>query len=119
MAEVFFFDQEGQPLPKDEVRIEELRAEPYPDRERIKVSITLTPFLDRPNLSVGMRNLFGEMVASIEVLEVMSVRTEVTLHLRGSQVQDEHIVRVDLYYEGLDTIDSKETRVGETSELSE
>ena len=110
MPEIFFFDQGNDPRPKEEVTIEELKADPYPDGERVKLTIILTEFLEKPNLSIIVMNSAGETVASSEVLEVMSARSELTIHLRDPQSSGPYTVRTALYYGELDPLETREIR---------
>ena len=50
MSMMFFADEAEVPLPPREVRITEVRGAPAPDRHRVALLITLTPFLEYPNL---------------------------------------------------------------------
>lgn len=102
MDEVFFFDEGLQACSKEEVRIEEINIEPYPDGDRVRLKITVTPFVVRPNLSIIVTNSVGETVASTEVLEVMSPRNELTLHLRGERIEGDHTLRATLYFDESD-----------------
>ena len=70
-------------LPPDEVRIERVRAVPYPDRRRVRVEVDLTPFRERPNLEIAIRNAAGDIVATASAVAVMTFHLAFTLHLRG------------------------------------
>ena len=50
-----FNDASLAPQPRHRVRIEEFRACTYPDRFRVKVTIKLTPFQERPNMVIVAR----------------------------------------------------------------
>ena len=98
MSEVFFFDQDGAARPREQVRIEQARAEPYPDGIRVRVTVMLTPFFERPNLSITISDSSGETVAEADVLEPITPTTEMTMHLRRPAPRGEHSLRVALYY---------------------
>lgn len=87
-------------LPPEEVRIERVRATPYPDRRRVRVEVDLTPFRERPNLEIVLRNGEGNVVASASAVAVMTFRLAFTLHLRdtGDPTPDYRAV-VILYYD--------------------
>ena len=70
MQEIFFFDQGEGHLPREKVRIEHTRAEQYPDGRRVRVTVVLTPFSEKPNLSLIISNSSGETVAEAELLEI-------------------------------------------------
>jgi hypothetical protein len=47
----FFFPDDLTPrLPPEETHILDLRAEPYPDRGRVRVNMEITPFQTRPHV---------------------------------------------------------------------
>ncbi|MCC7208137.1 MAG: hypothetical protein IT323_12585, partial [Anaerolineae bacterium] len=50
-----FFDPGDAPQPRDKVKIEDVRVEPYPDRWRVRLSIDVTPFQERPSLEIRLR----------------------------------------------------------------
>ena len=54
--DMFFADPNDPPLPPEEVRLRELRAEPWPDVLRVKVFLELTPFQKRPSAEGSIRN---------------------------------------------------------------
>ncbi len=94
------FDADKVPQPKDQIRIEQLRAAPYPDRFRVFIEITVTPFRDRPNLLLVLRTLDGRLIAELNVIETMHSEMEFTLHIRGlADPVGEYILSADLFYE--------------------
>ncbi len=95
---VTFFEMGANPRPPEEVRIEQLNIYPHPDRKRVMISMVITPFTEKPNLELEMRNANGDLVASTAVLEASSSKLEPTLHVRGEQT-DRYTVTVHLYYE--------------------
>ena len=99
MQEIFFFDQDDTALPREKVRIEHTRAEPYPDGRRLRVTVVLTPFSDKPNLRLTISNANGETVAEADVLELVTRKTELTMHLRDRSAQANYTLRTELYYD--------------------
>ncbi len=99
MPEVFFFDQGGATRPREQVHIDQARAEPYPDGIRVRVTVVLTPFVERPNLSITISDSSGVTVAEADVLEPVTPTTELTMHLRRQAPRGKHNLRVELYYE--------------------
>ena len=86
----FFFPElsdDGQniPLPPEEMRFTELRAEPVIDEGplRTRVYVEITPFQQRPYIEVVLSGADGEELASVNVIEPMSRKNVFTLHLRG------------------------------------
>ncbi len=107
MQEIFFFDDGPAPLPKKDVHIDHVKAHPYPDGKRVQVTITLSPFLEKPNLAIRINDHNNEVIVTAEVLEPISVTTEITLHIKPSSPQLSHSLIVDLYYEEDEPQDTK------------
>ena len=82
----FFFPEENlQRASPEETHITSLTAEPYPDGERVRVDIEMTPFQSRPYLEVALTDANGVEVASASIVEPMSWKLEFTMHLRGAR----------------------------------
>ncbi|HET6845231.1 MAG TPA: hypothetical protein VFH29_00260 [Anaerolineales bacterium] len=80
-----FFPQEDlQRMPPEETRIQSLEADAYPDGTRIRVKIHITPFQVRPHIELNLLDANGDEVASASIVEPMSPRLELTMHLRGA-----------------------------------
>jgi hypothetical protein len=100
MSIEFFDDNSQVPKPKDEIKIEELTVQPYPDRFRVWLEIKVTPFQERPNLIVALRNTEGRMVGELNVIETMHANMEFTLHIRNvDDPAGDYTLQVDLFYE--------------------
>ena len=82
----FFFPEDDlQRLTPEETHISSLSAEPYPDGERVRVNIEITPFQKRPHLEVAITDAGGEEVATASIVEPMGWKLEFTMHLRGAK----------------------------------
>ena len=68
MSLMFFADEAEVPLPPREVRIVEAVARPSPDGYRVALSLTLTPFLEYPNLEVVLYRPDGEEERSLSIV---------------------------------------------------
>jgi hypothetical protein len=90
-----------------EVRFQEVKVEPWPDGKRIRVHVTLTPFVDRPDLSVVVRDLFGEEVCSAEIIQTMDDRMVFTLHLRGDSSINNYTLHIKVSYEDIGQVDER------------
>lgn len=100
MSNLFFFDDSQPPKPPAETRIQELTAEPYPDGSRVRMSVRITPFLERPNLEIYARKVDGPIVAEMSVIETMTPTLEFTMHIRGvATLAGDYVLRAELYYE--------------------
>lgn len=95
--DIFFEDPSEVPLPPEEVRIRELRAEPWPDGRRVKVYLEVDPFQKRPNLDVFIMDREEEVVADISLIETMTRKMEFTMHIRQKK-SGSYTLRVILYY---------------------
>lgn len=118
MQEIFFFDQDDTPLPRDEVRIKQTRAEQYPDGRRVRVTVVLTPFSfsDKPNLSLTISDSSGETVAEADVLELVTQQIELTMHLPHQRAQGDYTLRAELYYDNSKPQDMRELSFASVSE---
>lgn len=89
------------PLPPDEVRIRELRAEVLPDQLRIRIFLELTPFQRRPNGEIIVTNDQGEEVASISIIEAIDPKMQLTIHI-PEESAGEHKLTTQIYYYPID-----------------
>jgi hypothetical protein len=95
-----FFETGDTPRPRDQIKIERLEAQPYSDGWRVKITIDVTPFQERPNLEIRVRSREDHPVAALSVIETMHRHMELTVHLRGVQSPvGEYVAEVDLYYD--------------------
>jgi hypothetical protein len=99
--DVTFFDNgDAVPQPKDRVRIETLEITPYPDRFRVHIHITVTPFQQRPNLILVAHNETDRIVSEMSIIETMHADMEFTMHIRGvDDPAGTYTLTVDLFYE--------------------
>ena len=94
----FFFPQDDlQRLGPEETRIQSLDIEPYPDGERVRVSLQITPFVVRPYIEITVTDAGGNEVATASVVEPMSWKLELTMHLRGASTNP-FTVEARLFY---------------------
>ena len=93
----FFPQDDLQRLAPEDTRILSLHADPYPDGERVRVNVHLTPFQVRPHIEVTLVDANGNEVAAASIVEPMSWRLELTLHLRGASASP-FTVAARLYY---------------------
>lgn len=91
---------DSAPMPKDQVRIEELEVVVYPDRFRIFIHIRVSLFQDRPNLLLVARTADGQVAAELSIIETMHHDMEFTMHLRGRDDTAGHYTLIaELFYE--------------------
>lgn len=96
--DIFFQDPSEIPLPPEEVRIRELRAEPKSDGQRVKIFLEVDPFQRRPSADVRITNSLGEELASTTIIESMLRKMEFTMHLRQPRPTGACKVDVTLFY---------------------
>ena len=96
----FFFPDDLTPRAAPaETRITDLRAEPWPDRGRVRVNLEITPFQARPHVDVILLNSDGEEVAATSLVEPMTWKLEFTLHVRGkTDPAGDYRLEARLYY---------------------
>ena len=99
MSMMFFADEAEVPLPPREVRITEAAARPAPDGRRVALLITLTPFLEYPNLEVVLYRPDGEEERSLTIIGTMERHLALTLHVK-QPMPGEYRTRIDLIHEG-------------------
>ncbi|MBI5294045.1 MAG: hypothetical protein HY869_01115 [Chloroflexi bacterium] len=80
-----------------ETKITALGAFPYSDGRRLRVNIEMTPFQQRPHLEITLVNADGREVASVSVVEPMSWKLELTLHIRG-ELRSPYTLTASLFY---------------------
>ena len=81
----FFFPEDNlKRMTPQETHITALTAVPYPDGQKVRVNIEITPFQTRPYIEVTLTDAHGDQVATASIVEPMSWKLEFTLHLRGA-----------------------------------
>lgn len=96
--DIFFQDPSEVPLPPDEVRIRELRAEPWPDGSRVHVYLEVDPFQKRPSAELSIRDVQGRELTSTSILETMVRKMELNVHIRPGPPPGDYILHATLFY---------------------
>lgn len=99
----FFDDPLQSPNSREDVRIKQLGLYLFEDRRRVAVGFDITPFLERPSIQVSIRNLQGQEVSSLHVIETLETNFSLTMHLRDPEPQDTYEVSATLYYAAPDS----------------
>jgi hypothetical protein len=86
------------PLPPDEVRIRELRIDPFPDNRRIRISLQITPFQTRPNIEILITNENEEESGSLTIIESIDPKMEFTVHLKDVEPNGKYTASAQIYY---------------------
>jgi hypothetical protein len=102
------FDPSDAPRPPGEVRFRSLVAEPYPDGRRIRLKLSITPFLERPNIEIELRDPQGLESGAVAVIESMDSTLSMTLHLRDDPQSGDYRAVATLGYPDHGTVDAAE-----------
>lgn len=96
----FYDNGDHAPKPNNQVKIEEVELVVYPDRFRVYCHVRVTPFQERPNLMLVMRDDDDQIASELNVIETMHNDMEFTLHVRGkTEPMGTYTLSVDLFYE--------------------
>ena len=96
--DIFFADPSEVPLPPNEVKIQSLTAEPWPDGQRVRVKLEVDPFQKRPSAEIEIKNQKDQTVASVTVIESMDRKMEFNMHLREIERGGTYRLLASLYY---------------------
>lgn len=96
--EIFFQNPDEIPLPPAEVRIRELKAEPWSGGKLIHIKLEVDPSQKPPNADLFITTFDGEVLASASIIESMSRKMELTMHLPSGAVDNELILEARLYF---------------------
>ena len=106
--EYFINDPNLVRSPPAEIRLLDLHAEPEPDRKRLRVVLNLTPFQQRPNIELDLKDSSGNVVASASIIEPVGWKLELTLHIRKPDpVYGKYTLTANLSYPELGDIDRR------------
>jgi hypothetical protein len=100
--DIFFADPKEIPLPSDEVRIRQLQAEPAPDGSRVRVYLEVNAFQKRPSVELDICDAHGDEVAFASIIESMTSKMEIVMHLRGAGPDGDYTLHASLYYASFD-----------------
>ena len=109
-------DSEDVPVPPEEVRIQSVHIDPYPDGKRIRVTLELTPFQVPPDLDVIVLDKDGEESASMSIIGATTPKLIFTAHLRGNPLSSTYQISTRLSYEEFGEVDRKEIAFSTTGE---
>jgi hypothetical protein len=97
-VDILFQDPEEIPLPKQEVRIRALKADPWPDGQRVRVYVETDPFQYPPNLDLTILAADNRELSSISIIESMTRKMEMTMHVQEPVIDGSCQLRVSLFY---------------------
>ena len=96
--DIFFTDPTDIPLPPDEVHIRDFTVTPYPDGRRLRVYLEISPFQKRPSGEIWIQDSEGNQVASVNIIETIDPKMEITMHLRNPETVGGYTAHVRLFY---------------------
>jgi len=96
--DINFHDPSDIPLPPDDIRIRELRVEPFPDRRRVRLFIEITPFQQKPNCEIKIFTQSGSEAASLSIIEAIDYKMQLTVHLKDESIYGEYVAFMEVYY---------------------
>jgi len=82
--DLFFPEDHLQRMSPEETRILSLAVQPYPDQQRLRVEVEMTPFTKRPHLDFVISDPAGAELASATIVEPLTWKLEFTMHLRSA-----------------------------------
>jgi len=88
------------PSPDNEPHIRELRATPLPDKRRVRIYLETDPFQlqNRFSIDLSIQNAEGEEVATSSVVDSMTRKVEITIHLRLAEPRGRYTLLASLFY---------------------
>jgi len=106
-------------LPPQEVRVVALLAEPWPDNSRrVRITLELTPFLERPDLEVSLIDEDDFEVSSLSIIESIDARMTFTMHIRREESKGPYKLSVKIAYPEIGMVDQQDLHF-ETKENNE
>jgi hypothetical protein len=102
-----FDDPETPRKPPAEVRILDLHAEPWPDGRRVRVHLELTPFEQKPNISLTITTAAGDPSASAAIIESFTHKLVITMHLRWIDPTGSYRLEASVSYPEIDPVDRR------------
>lgn len=104
----FFKKHSPEDAASADVRFTELRVEPWPDGQRVRVHVDITPFQRNPNLSAAVTDGAGKEVAHAFIVETAEHRIVFTLHLRGASYPP-YTLTAEISYPEIGPVDTRLT----------
>ncbi len=94
--------------PTEEIKIQTVKAEPYPDGRRVKVKFILSSFTQGPSALVSL--IFNRVqLTSVNIVNIFVPENEITLHIPGDGVKTgTYQVKLDLFFIGETENEGKE-----------
>ena len=78
----------GSPIPltdNEDISIVAFTAEPYPDGQRVKIMLLLSPFNKSPNAVISIFDQENQELASVSIVSIFNPENEITIHIPGNK----------------------------------
>jgi len=95
----FFLEPDQVLLPPQDVRLDKLEADLWPDRQRLHIFLEFTPFQKRPNADIKLYDSHEEELGSALIIENVSRCLDFNMHFRYPLTEGRYTLRVIVYYE--------------------
>ena len=106
--EFFISDPNIVRYPPAETHLLDLRTNSDPDVKRLRVALDLTPFQQSPVIELALTDSTGNEVASASIIEPVSWKLELTLHIRKTDsTNGKYTLSASLSYPDLGEIDRR------------
>jgi hypothetical protein len=91
-----------------DTRLLDLRAVPDSEGKHLRVTLELSPFLQRPNIEINLTDSSGHQVVSASIIEPVGWRLEITLHIRKLNLSvGNYNLTAGLFYPKLGEVDRR------------
>lgn len=82
----------------EEIHFRQIKVVPAGDGSRVRVYLEVDPFRRRPSIELRLLNPDGKLVASAEIVEAISPRMELNLHIRQAGSHGQYVLEAVLYF---------------------
>lgn len=103
-------NSEKSARPPEEVRFTNLHVEPWPEGDRIRVHVELTPFSTPPNLEVSIVDQEGREISSASIIETAARKIVFTMHLRTPDKRGPFTLKAVIIYPSMEPVGQKQVQ---------
>ena len=86
-------------LPPQDVRFLKLTVQPWPDRQRVHITLEFSPFQKRPNADIKLFDANGQEISSICIIESMYRQIDFNIYLRNPLSEGQYTIKAIAFYE--------------------
>jgi hypothetical protein len=88
----------------------EIRPEVREEGKKIRIFVSVTPFLQQPNLTVRIVNQDNNECSRVTLVNLLSPKVVFTMHLRVEPLPGAYTIIAQLHYDEIGITDTRETR---------